>query len=53
MWTSSVFVGPYQCGSQTSSRMSLPAAHRAGVLGQQREQVELLRRERDLRAVER
>ncbi len=53
MWTSSVFVGPYQCGSQTWSMMScrLHTAPRVG--GQEREQVELLRRERDLRTVER
>ena len=53
MWTSSVFVGPYQCGSQTRSMMSCRLHTAPGSAVEEREQVELLRRQRDLRAVER
>ena len=47
-WTSIVFVGPYQCVSHTSSRSCWRRDDRAGVGGEDREQIELLRRQRDL-----
>ena len=51
-WTSIVFALPYQVVCHTSWRISARGDDRAGLAGEQREQVELLRRQLELATVE-
>ena len=51
-WTSIVFEEPYQLVCQTSASKPLPAHGRAGIARERGEQLELLRRQLELAAVE-